>query len=173
MSLLCASVNKCSPLCSLILIWCHTHAGTYLKMLNRWKISLNDLLCGCAHTSVCMCVCAPVIMFPWDVTPSVWWFVYLCMGVCVRRCGCDVNQTVTLRQSPAGKSLLCLEFSTGHTFTNIQSTHKHTPIYTVVFPFFSSSFIDWNRSTQALWSWKLNLKVSDRVESQPSISKYL
>lgn len=43
--------------------------------------------------------------------------------VCVSCCGCDVNQVVRIRQSPAGKCLLCVEFCKGHPSIYIQDTH--------------------------------------------------
>lgn len=48
-----AFVRNCFLLCGLMLIWCRMHTGTYLEMLNRWEISLNDLLCLCVRACVC------------------------------------------------------------------------------------------------------------------------
>ena len=44
------------------------------------------------------------------------WLIVCC-------CGCDVNQVVRIRQSPAGKYMLCMEFCKGHPTIYIQDTH--------------------------------------------------
>lgn len=125
-------------------------------------------------------------------------FVCVCERVCVRRYGCDVNQAVTVRQGPAGKSLLCLEFSTGLPPLQTYRTHtnKHTQIrrqtqrfsvntrhFLLVFVFLlpspleaSMCHADWQTqrltipfTQQDLWPWR-STQVIGKSPAHPSVS---